>query len=60
MQLEEKIQPAGRIENIKKNKHSKMMSSVNVDAAAEPLSTHAGTKLSLRLSNLRVFSVHTF
>ena len=29
VQLEEKIQPAGKIENIKKNKHQKMLSNVS-------------------------------
>lgn len=61
VQLEESIQPAGRIDNIKKNKHQKMMSGTTADLnAGAPQAVATGKKLSLRLSNLRSFALATF
>lgn len=59
VQLEERIQPAGKIDNIKKNRHQKMMSGAAAETA-EPLTAVAGKRLSLRLSNLRVFTIAAY
>jgi hypothetical protein len=45
---------AGNIDNIKKNKHQKMMSNTEADP------THGGQKLILRLANLKIFSLSKF
>lgn len=57
VQLEEAIQPAGRIDNIKKNRHHKMMSCNTQDLNQIEGSRADVNRLTLRLMNLREFNV---